>query len=150
MKPIRSLPPFSFSSSYAGLLIRQGKIRFRIVSNSMSPCLRAGDLVKLAPAEPEDLKAGEIIVTSRGETLLGHRLVRYFEREGTRWVITKGECAAKEDPPVPAERVVGRIIGICRPRIFHRLAWRARRKAGQFLRNLPQGPRCIPSRMPRR
>ena len=112
------------------LLLRQGKIRFRIVSDSMNPVLRAGDLVELKPAE---LKAGEIVVFSRGEVLIGHRLVRSFEKEGTQWVVTKGERSLTEDLSVPAAQVIGRVTKIYKPRVFHRVVWRMKRRLGPFI-----------------
>ena len=119
--------------SVASLLLQQGKIRFRIVSDSMSPVLRPGDLVELEAAKPAELKAGEIIVFSRSEVLIGHRLVRSFEKEGTQWVVTKGERGPNEDLPVPTAQVIGRITRIYKPRIFHRLVWRMKQRLGPFI-----------------
>lgn len=131
--PVTRTQRLTHSAAVAPLLIRQGKIRFRVVSDSMSPCLKAGDLVMLEPTDPKALRNGEIIVVSKGEALLCHRLVRWFEQEGARWVVTRGDRVWSEDTPVPIEQVVGRVVKIYKPRIFHRLVWRLKRGLGPFI-----------------
>ena len=101
----------------------------------MAPCLRSGDLVELAPTDSEVLRPGEIIVVSKGESLICHRFVRRFEQEMSQWVVTKGDRVLREDPPLPAKQVIGRLAKILKPRIFDQLTWRVKRRAGRFLQH---------------
>jgi len=128
--------PQSFSDylSVAGPLLQQGKLRFRVISNSMAPALKAGDLVKLSPACPGKLSVGQMVVVSLTGQLICHRLIRSFSRDGQRWMVTKGDQVTGEDPPVSAEQIIGIVSSCTRPRIFHRLLWRLRGWGGRQLR----------------
>lgn len=125
-------------------LLKQGKIRFRITSNSMRPALKPGDLVEIKDRKRgqvtqshgcSDLSPFPVLVVKRNGALICHRLARMFTDEtGRRCVVTRAEKAKSEDPPVPIEDVVGEVTRVLRPRLFHRLAWRLRRFAGTLLR----------------
>lgn len=135
--------PVPLFSTLVEPLLRQGKIRFRITSGSMSPALKPGDLVEVKEVRREgDRQIGEtpliclspsllgqILVVNRNGTLLCHRFVRTFEDEtGLRWVVTRAEKSTVEDPPVPIEQVVGQVTRVLQPRIFHQTVWRLKQR----------------------
>ncbi|MBN2497275.1 MAG: S24/S26 family peptidase [Deltaproteobacteria bacterium] len=110
------------------IVSRGSPLAFRVQGASMLPALASGDRVVLAPAEPGDLVPGEIVMTS-GSRPLVHRLVR-VELE-TRTLVTRGDALDEDDPPVPFELLVGRVVAVKRP-----LLSRARRRLGRLLRVL--------------
>jgi SAM-dependent methyltransferase len=91
----------------------------------MAPALKTGDRVKLEPVSPAELQIGQVVVVSMGGQIHCHRLIRRFIREGQEWAVTKGDGVAGEDPPVPAGQIIGVVAACARPRVLHRLAWRA-------------------------
>ncbi|MEM7335665.1 MAG: S24/S26 family peptidase [Chloroflexota bacterium] len=56
------------------LKIRQ-KVQLKVISNSMAPLIRAGDLVEITAVLPSNLQTGSIITVVTMDGLLTHRLV---------------------------------------------------------------------------
>jgi hypothetical protein len=80
---------------------------------SMAPALRDGDrvcvqsLVGAAPPRP-----GEILIFRRDERLVAHRLVAV----GDGFVVTRGDASARDDSPIPPDRLLGRVTKVkCLP-----------------------------------
>lgn len=82
-----------------------------VLSGSMGPTFDAGGLVFVRPAEPDTIRAGDII-TYKGiesETLTTHRVVEVLSESGIKF-ITRGDANDVNDiTPVPAKNVVGRV-----------------------------------------
>lgn len=79
-----------------------------VLSGSMAPALRPGDVVVATPVQAGDVQAGRVIwftdPTRPGRTLL-HR-VAAVEPDGT--VVTRGDANATDDAaPVPPDAVLG-------------------------------------------
>lgn len=110
----------------ADLLARQAPFRLRIVSGSMRPALRPGDWVDFEAAPWENLHPGDIVIVRLDDNLLCHRLRRRYEEGGRRWAVTRGDAVGSEDDPVPAGRVLGRVVRAHRPPRWNVLLWRAR------------------------
>jgi len=77
-------------------------MRFRPWGDSMSPFLRRGDVVTIVPGKRCHL--GDIVLVSRDESLLLHRVVAKKPGE----IITKGDALSSLDRPVPLHYLLGR------------------------------------------
>ena len=88
---------------------------FVIVSKSMEPKLKVGDVILIKHAEPEDLKVSDIIsyMGSSGEfqgKIITHR-IKAIQTEDDRYIfITKGDSNDLEDPAVYTENIYGKVI----------------------------------------
>ncbi len=80
-----------------------GLMRLRVRGRSMTPTLRPGDAVVVAPVLPEALTPGDWVVVRAGF------LHRYLGRRGDR-VLTKGDSHLGFDPPWEPGMVVGRVV----------------------------------------
>lgn len=88
--------------------LQQGKrVRLQVISSSMSPLLRVGDLVEVAPKRFEALAVGDIVVVSGAEMTVTHRLCKIVKQDEQTWLITRGDRVFTYDPPVPAANYIG-------------------------------------------
>ncbi|MFC2039081.1 signal peptidase I [Chloroflexota bacterium] len=81
-----------------------------VVSGSMEPALKTGSLVVVRPAEPEEVKIGDIITfypVTIGELPITHRVTGIGESTPI-YFETKGDANANPDPfSVPARNLIG-------------------------------------------
>lgn len=93
-------------------LLQQGvTVRMRVSGVSMLPLIRGGDLIEVAPLREKKIRRGDIvfICDQRGQPLV-HRLHRRrYDINGMLCIQTKGDGNACYDPPVPINRVFGRV-----------------------------------------
>lgn len=68
-----------------------------IISGSMQPELKIGDIVVVKKITQEDLKVGDIISFRHGQSVITHRISRIIEEDGERKYITKGDFNNAED-----------------------------------------------------
>ncbi len=87
----------------AGLL--QGRtMRFRPRGRSMTPLLRDGDVVTIAPGKR--CRIGDVVLFRIGEALILHRVVAKFSGR----VGTKGDALGRLDATVTPRDILGRAI----------------------------------------
>ena len=82
-----------------------------VLSSSMEPRLKVGALAVTRPVEPEEVKAGDIILfhSPLGGKLTSHRVIAVQQSSSVQFR-TKGDANEDADPfIVPAENVVGKI-----------------------------------------
>ena len=90
-------------------LIKNGDDGYIVASSSMSPVLKPGDKVEIAPVEFDEIKVGQVIVfKNENEKLIVHRVVR---KKGSQ-IITAGDSLRKYDHPIGSEDVVGAVKGL--------------------------------------
>ncbi|MCC6619609.1 MAG: S24/S26 family peptidase [Deltaproteobacteria bacterium] len=106
-------------------------LRTRVVGDSMWPCVRAGELVDIAPLSG-DPDVGDVVLVQARTTLVLHRVVA---RAGDLFV-TKGDAEPEIDGRVPRERVLGHV-----PARASRLVARLSRLSGRLGARLLQGVR---------
>jgi len=83
----------------------QGQVmRLRSLGGSMIPSLREGDLVTVVPAKT--CRVGDIVLYNRGDSLIMHRVLAKFADK----IITKGDAAARLDPPLNLGDILGRAV----------------------------------------
>jgi signal peptidase I len=89
-----------------------GLYRLKIISNSMAPMLRPGDVVTVLPMNPgESVQRGDIIVFWQSAAQdqgipLTHRLIA---STSSGW-LTKGDFRLLPDTPLRPEALLGRVI----------------------------------------
>ena len=83
-----------------------------VLSGSMEPAVKVGSIVVVQPLAAEAVQPGDII-TFRGansSSLVTHR-VDHLDTANSLFFYTKGDANSVLDPaPVPAERLVGRVV----------------------------------------
>ncbi|HVO33101.1 MAG TPA: S24 family peptidase, partial [Elusimicrobiota bacterium] len=112
----------------AELLIQQGFLRYRVVSDSMAPAICTGDYVELESVAAESLVPGDTVVVAAQGAVLCHRLEKAYRQDGSLWLVTRGDAEANSDEPVEARRLIGRVKAVTRGRAWDRLKLRATRQ----------------------
>ena len=85
-------------------LAQKRTVTFTVRGDSMAPALQDGDQVEIIPADPSQLRPGELVTYVAGNQIITHRLVRVEEAA----VITRGDNRGQDDPPVPLKQVLGK------------------------------------------
>ncbi len=95
------------------------RVRFRATGESMRPSIRDGDLITVAPARPEELTIGDIVLSRVGEKLTAHRLVELAgvdpppgRTHGSCRLICRGDAAGAPDPPLEPSQVLGKVVAV--------------------------------------
>jgi len=98
-----------------------GPFELQVISDSMQPFLRPGDLIQVESPPGKVLQRGDIIVrlevdsqTRSNADWIVHRLVGKTDRG---W-LTKGDNRWAFDPPVAESAILGRVI-----QIYHQARW---------------------------
>ena len=84
---------------------------YYIVTGSMEPTIRVGDVILGKDVTADELSVGDI-VTFRGESgelegkIVTHRVQSVYEENGQTYLITRGDANTADDPPVRAEAVI--------------------------------------------
>ncbi len=111
-----------------------GQLRLQVISDSMRPILRRGDIVLVESIEPAAAHVGDVVVVQCGAELITHRLI---DKAGEGWVL-RGDNAIFADAPISSIRCLGRVIAVERganPIDLMRPPWLAlNRRLGQTSR----------------
>ena len=88
-------------------VLAQGKaVTFTVRGDSMVPSFNDGEQVRIVPAGPDGLQPGDVVAyVDAGHQIITHRVVRV----GGDTLITRGDNRDHDDPPVPFERVLGKV-----------------------------------------
>ena len=83
-----------------------------VLTDSMYPDIKSGDLIIVKAADAEDVKVGDVIAffdpDGSGTSVLTHRVVELVTENGTLHFRTKGDANNAEDPSLaPAENLIG-------------------------------------------
>ena len=83
-----------------------------VLTDSMWPDIKSGDLIIVKATDPEKVKVGDVIAffdpDSTGSSVLTHRVVEIIRDGDTLAFRTKGDANnAADDTPAPAEKLVG-------------------------------------------
>ncbi len=107
------------------LLISNNRIIFKAISWCMFPIIWAGDILKIEPIKPGDLRIGDIVVYKAAGLAFAHRLVKtYTGEKGGLYIVTSGEREFRNNQfnncsggGVPFDNVLGRVTEIKRGRL---------------------------------
>lgn len=91
----------------ADVLRSYGKLRLRVTGASMLPAVRPGDIVWVSSDGVTRSAPGDIVLFTRQERLVVHRVVR----TKPCW-ITRGDSLNYNDPPISCDDLLGRIVAI--------------------------------------
>ena len=89
---------------------------FRVMTGSMEPTVPTNSLIVVKRVPAKDLEVGDVITFySRDPSLMGepntHRIIRFEEDGGKRYVYTKGDANNIEDRyPTYEEDLIGRVV----------------------------------------
>jgi signal peptidase I len=90
------------------------ELRMETVGGSMLPALRGGDIIVVRPAGAADVTIGDVVVFRQVDTLVAHRLVGKSGVNGRTILVTKGDLLPHADQPLPADKVLGKVVAIQR------------------------------------
>jgi signal peptidase I len=95
-------------------LLSEGKVlRIRADGYSMYPQIKPGSFLLIEPVgDVSSLRENEIIAWKRSTGMVVHRLVRIEQSENTNIYITRGDSCLREDEPLKAMQIVGKVIRI--------------------------------------
>jgi len=112
-----SVSPEAIRQLYINLLREGYVIRSLAVGESMSPCIKKGDLLVVKPIALEEAGIGEIVAFRKDEShriLTTHRVVARGKDRGQRYLITQGDSNVYRDFPLSPQDVLGQVVGIKR------------------------------------
>jgi signal peptidase I len=94
--------------------IAMGGVPLTVLSGSMSPALKAGDLIVIRPVATEDIQVGDVIAYHPfpdDPTLITHRVIaeRVIPGQASGF-LTRGDANGATDDPVNAEQVAGVLV----------------------------------------
>jgi signal peptidase I len=105
--------PRDFQLLLEQLLDRGVYARFTARGGSMAPVILHDEIVTVAPIGAGPIRPGEIVlVASRTEGLLIHRVVEVTGEGPAMRFITKGDAARVADRPVGREEILGRVTRV--------------------------------------
>jgi signal peptidase I len=87
--------------------------------SSMFPILLPTDKVLVKRCALDELHPGDVTVWSNSGKFVAHRVISVSSAETPSFIVTKGDFCTEPDPPVEAERVVGKVIAVLRANILH-------------------------------
>ena len=93
-------------------LHRFGSLRLPAAGTSMVPTIRPGDAVTIQPVEAEKVATGDILVYANDQAFVVHRVVQAPSNAFGRCLVTRGDRLLKDDAPIPAADLLGRVVCI--------------------------------------
>jgi signal peptidase I len=97
----------------ADILQSGSDIRFRAHGLSMFPLINNGEVIQVAAAKNQELRAGDILLTFDGiDSVKVHRLLGKIKLPGSIRFITRGDNSLTADESIPPEDVLGVVTGV--------------------------------------
>jgi hypothetical protein len=117
VRPHSDKPALARSGSFAAVvdsLLDDGiAVRFRAGGRSMSPAVRDGEIVVVAPVDPARIGIGEIVYSRAGRGPLAHRVIAIdAQPDGSLRFMTCGDAATDCDRPVDARAIRGKVVAV--------------------------------------
>ena len=85
---------------------------FVVLSGSMEPYYHVGSVIYVKEVPPETLRVGDdISFRIAGDTVATHRIVEVLQDGSSLRFRTKGTANTTTDDPVPADKVLGKVVG---------------------------------------
>jgi SOS-response transcriptional repressor LexA len=97
------------------LLTNGYQVRVKARGFSMFPFISTGDRITISPGK--DINTGDTIVFNRDGQVVGHKVVRVFEKEGIRYYQTAGDSSLRLDQPITVGEILGKVTGIERGKL---------------------------------
>lgn len=91
-----------------------GGVPLTVLTGSMQPVLRPGDLVVVKPVAADSLRPGDVVTfqpVSNDPTVITHRIVsRSVTNAGVSGFTTRGDANGVDDEPIKADQVRGKVL----------------------------------------
>lgn len=90
-----------------------GTVPMIVLTDSMAPTIKGGDLIFCKTIDAEDVKVGDIITfydpAGNGTSVLTHRVIEIVEKDGQKYFRTQGDANNTADKDlVPTDALIGR------------------------------------------
>jgi signal peptidase I len=113
MRAILTAPDNVGCQLVSDILRSFGRANVRVTGSSMLPCILPGDVLTVQRQELNEVVPGDIVLFSRSNRLVAHRVVRRISGSDA-CLVTCGDSLDENDPPVSSHEVLGRVIFIAR------------------------------------
>ena len=98
-----------------GNLLLEGKtVQIAVTGLSMFPFLLSGDIIQVAPINPENLKKGMVVVFQSDNNWIAHRLIKFDHKKEIAY--TRGDGRATRDNPLSYALIKGVAVKIVKSR----------------------------------
>ncbi|WP_187976068.1 signal peptidase I [Mycetocola sp. JXN-3] len=90
-----------------------GAVPLTVLTGSMQPTIRPGDIVVSAPVEASQLSVGDVVTfqpISNDPTLITHRIRSMSAGDSGVRLVTRGDANGADDPEIGADQVRGRVL----------------------------------------
>jgi len=122
----------AFKLELAAEILRQfSEVRFVAQGTSMLPAIYPGDCLTLKSFGAAPPRRGEIVLCRRAGEFRVHRIASILEKGTAKFYVLRGDALTDDDPPVPADELLGRVTSLARrgmsvefnspQRVHHRL-----------------------------
>ena len=102
-----------FTDVAAELLSLGACVRFQASGHSMYPAIKDGEIIKVEPVEPSQIKKGDIVLYRMKKGVIAHRVVHIEKRNGgPPFFILRGDTLETCDGIVEPRQVIGRVISV--------------------------------------
>jgi len=91
-----------------------GKVRVCVSGSSMLPSIRPGDILLVQRTELHEAAPGDVVLFAREDRLIAHRVISQDCNNGIPCLVTRGDSLDKNDPPVFANGLLGRVTSTFR------------------------------------
>lgn len=98
---------------------------YQVLSGSMSPALKVGDLVVVKATPPEEIQKGDIITyypNSSSATTVTHRVIGTFLDGNSVVLETQGDATSQPDPKIYGQSVIG-VVAFHIPYLGGAIGW---------------------------
>jgi hypothetical protein len=105
----------SFKLELAAEILRKfSEVRFVARGTSMLPAIYPGDCLTVKSFGAAAPRCGDIVLCRRADEFRVHRIVGILEEGPAAFYVLRGEALTHDDPPIPAEELLGRVTSIAR------------------------------------
>ena len=117
LRPSNPAPQFfnSLRRELAAEILRNfSEVQFVARGTSMLPSIYPGDCLTVKSLGATAPCCGDIVLCRRAGEFRVHRIVSILEGETAKFYVLRGDALTEDDPPVPADDLLGRVTSIVR------------------------------------
>lgn len=100
------------ADTIAELLSRGHDVRFTATGDSMYPLIRSGDSLLVAPAGPDSIRRGDVVLSRTERGLTAHRVIAISSAGSGLQFQTCGDNAPGADEPFGERELLGVVAGV--------------------------------------
>jgi signal peptidase I len=91
--------------------IKNGKGWLRVITNSMEPLIKPGEMILIEKIQPQHVSFGDIIIFQVHDVFVAHRVIRKYLIDSRLFFLQKGDKGGHA-MEIPEDWVIGRVIAI--------------------------------------